>query len=1217
MQHFASGKRYAAGCLACSRRKTTHESVSVSVPNDSSLMPVSPGKTGLFKRSIRIMKLTAFLLTLGFLQVQANGLGQEVTLDVKEEKLEKVIPLIEKQTGYVFFYTSDLIKKARPVTLQVRNEALSKVLDLCFKNQALDYAIDGKTISLIERRTAISQTSSPSSPIEPFKKVTVLGRVVNEKDEPVAGATVMVKGSTYATATDERGEFRLEEVEETSTLIISGANIETSEVKIRGRESVSIKVQSKIAVNEAVVVVSTGYQDIPKERVTGSFTQPNKEMYNTRVSTDIISKLEGITSGLVFNKNPSNGATELNIRGRSTIFANSEPLIVVDNFPYSGDINNINPNDVETVTVLKDAAASSIWGVRAGNGVIVITTKKGKFNQPLKVQVNTNITISEKPNLFYDPNFLTSGTFIEAEQLLFELGYYNADLSNTVTFPAVSPVIEILSKVRNGVLPYSEGISQINQLKQNDVRSELLKYFYRNPLTQQYNISLSGGSDKINSIFSVGYDNKLTEFIKGNNYRLTINSLNTFTPIKNLEISLGFNYTQNENLTGLNLSEINTTNSKRIYPYAKFADDQGNYLPIVKNFRDSFVSTVESKGLLNWQYIPLHEKDLNSRKRKSSDTRLITGIKYQIYRNLFAEATFQYQKGTTQENSFRDSKSYYVRNLINRYATINSSGVVTKLDNIPLGGILETSSFNFTSKQFRSQLSYSNKKQLHNITALTGIEVIEVLRESNNNTLYGYNNELGISQLVNPVTEFTLYPTNTSATIPVNISSGSTLDRFRSYYANGAYSYDNRYVLSLSGRIDQSNFFGVKANQRSVPLWSWGIKWNLSNELFYKINWLPNLNLRVTYGFNGNLDKSVTAYATAVYLSSPIPPNFAQFNNVPNPNLRWEKTGILNIGFDFGSKNNILSGSIDYFNKKGIDLMGDAVLAPSIGYVSLLGSNSARGNFADMKGQGIDITINTKNLSKTIQWNTSFLLSYATDKVTKYDINYDASTFLGADVGILPLVGKPIYGLFSFRWGGLDPLTGNPRGYLADTLSTNYSAIRGQLEFHDIVYHGPTRPILFGGLNNIIKWQRLTLSANISYKLGYFFRRRSINYGSFINNLIGHKDFTQRWQKKGDEAVTTVPSFPLFVDTDRDNFYAQSEILVEKGDHIRLQDISLSYELEKKQLPKLPINHVQFYLYINNIGILWRANNQRLDPDFYSGGILPARSLSFGVKASF
>jgi len=1165
-----------------------------------------------------VMKLTTALILIGCLQVSAKGFTQEsITLSEKNAPLEKVFKKIKQQTGYYFVHRDEWLKQAHNVDINVKDAPLSEVLEICFRNQPITYSIVGKTVIIKLKEVAKNTPPLEAPPID------VRGRVVNEKGEPVVGATITVKGTSRATSTDEKGEFILNGVDENATLIISSVSNEQQEIKLNGRNEINVQLKTKVTELAGVAVaVNTGYQEIPKERATGSFATVNEVQLDRRVATDIISKLQGIASGLLFTKDLKSGDRKLSIRGRSTIFANDQPLIVVDNFPYEGDINNINPNDVESITLLKDAAAASIWGVRAGNGVIVITTKRGIRNQPLRVELTSNITIGNKPDLFYDPNYLSAPEFITLEDTLFRRGFYNADFTATDRRP-VSPGVEIFLKRKNGQITPGDSAALFAPLYTYDVRRDLEQYFYRRAVNQQYAINFSGGTDKIVYFFSGGFDKNLASAVGNENTRVTLTSQNVFTPIENLDITAVIAYTQANTETDNTLADVRTggLQNKNIYPYARLTDDQGNPVTIVKDYRTSFVDTVSTnRGLLNWKYVPIDELGLTENKTKLSDIRIMTAIKYKFIRGLSAEIRYQYEKQNIQGRIYQNQETYYARNLINQFSSGSGASLVR---NIPLGGILSPTYNDLVSHSGRGQINYSANWEKNDLVAIAGIEVREARNDQNAYRLYGYNDDVATYGLVNPTTFYTLYPSGNLGIISDGVSNSGRLDRFRSYYTNAAYTYNDRYTLSASGRIDQSNYFGVNANQRSVPLWSVGVKWDIDREKFYASKLLPVLRVRATYGFNGNLDKTVTAYTTVLYGNqSLISAPRATIRNAPNDDLRWEKTGMVNLGIDFAFKNRVVSGSLEYFSRKGIDIMGDEILAPSTGYTNPVSNTTAfRGNFSTIKGQGVDIQLYSRNIDRIFKWTTGLLFTYATDKVLDYNAPISFATYValanGSQGVIYPMEGKPVYGVYSYRWGGLDPATGDPRGFVADTISKNYGQTNNPTQAADIVYNGPARPEIFGGITNFFAWKRLSLSANIIYKFRYSFRRSSINYSTLFNSWYGHKDFTNRWQKPGDEKITDVPSIPTGINTNRDLFYANSEVLIEKGDHIRLQDVTLSYDLSRNQWSKLPVKEIQLYIYLNNIGILWRANDLDLDPEFPIGGIPLPRSISFGAKIEF
>lgn len=1166
------------------------------------------------------MKANVLILSIIFLLaasplLHAKEYTQTITISERNSSLEKIFKQIEKQTGYLFVYRDEWLQQAGKVTIDVKNATLEEVLDLCFRNQSITYSIVERTI-VIRRKERIEKKDQQANAPLP---INIRGRVINENRDPVAGATVSVKSTSKAAITNENGEFLLNDVPDNASLVISSVSFETQEVPLNGRSEIVIQLKIEIGELSSVsVTVSTGYQVLPKERVTGSFAQPDKQMYGSRVAPDVISKLEGITSGLVFNRSRTGGLS-LGIRGRSTIFANDQPLIVVDNFPYDGDINNINPNDIESVTILKDAAAASIWGVQAGNGVIVISTKRGKFNQPLKVELNTNITVQEKPDLFYDPQFLNSKEFIDVEAFLFGKGFYNADFNASSKVP-ISPVVEILNQRKLGLISAADSATAINALRGLDVRNEMGKYFYRRAVNQQYSLSLSGGSNKAAYFLSVGFDKNRASLTGNQSNRITLNSITTFTPAKGLEITGGINYIQWKNESNVTASQLDAAGSGKSYkrlPYTQLADAAGNPLPILKDYRSGYADTAGGGKFLNWHYYPLQELALSDNTGKQYDIRLNAGIKYTILKGLSAELKYQYEKGISESRNLQTVETYYARNLVNQFTTINPDGSVKR--NIPVGGILNLMNSDLTSARLRGQVNYNGNWNKNDISVIAGAEAAEIKVDGSSGAAYGYDPLTLTSIPVNYDSTYSNLNPEGSALIPYMESYSGTLNRFRSYFLNAAYTYNNRYVVSVSGRIDQSNFFGVKANQRSVPLWSVGGKWNIDNESFYHIAWLPSLKLRTTYGYSGNLDKSVTAYTTGRYeaISAGIVNlPYVTILTPPNPELQWEKTAMLNIGVDFGLQRNIITGSIEYFRKKGIDLMGDVLLAPSIGYYAPNSSQSIRGNFAGMKGEGIDVVLNTRNIDKSFKWTTTFLFSYATDEVTSFDRENTANTAVTSGTNIYPVVGKPVYSIYSYAWGGLDSLTGEPMGYLNKTLSKDYAKLANPTEYSELIYNGPARPVFFGGLINNFSWKGFSLRATISYKLGYYFRRSSINYGGLFRQWEGHEDFSSRWQKPGDEKTTYVPAMLYPINNNRDNFYTRSSVLVEKGDHIRLQDISLSYDLDKSQLKVLPLKHIQLYIYANNIGILWRANQHDIDPDYQSGFPAP-RSMAAGLRATF
>lgn len=964
-----------------------------------------------------------------------------------------------------------------------------------------------------------------------------------------------------------------------------------------------------------VDIVSTGYQFIPKDRATGSFSLVDSVQFKRRVTEDVFSRLEGISHTLLFNKNTaraSNGGTDLSIRGLSTLYANSQPLIVLDNFPYNGDLNSINPGDVSTISILKDAAAASIWGIRAGNGVVVITTKKGRYRQPLEISFNSNVSVSAKPDLYYSPQYLSSKGYIEMEIFLFNNGKYATALANPATMP-VSEVVKLLDQQKKGASPVLIQ-QELDRLRGNDFRDDLSKYVYRNGVSQRYFLNLSKGTDISNHYFSGGYDHSTKSILHNNSNRITLNTQHDIRVFKKMVLSGGVYYTKtNSDVDSLSGGLL----TSQVPSYGKLKDVNGQNVIFYKGITSLTNSNMISKGFLDGSYNALGEFGSAPTVISLSDLRLNTNLNYSILPGLNVQLKYQYEHIRRSREIINSIENYFTRSQINRYAQL-SNGKVSAFP-IPIGSIQDLLQAEITSQNFRAQLNYDNRWQQHEISAIAGYELSEYDSQANDYTHYNYNSKTGTYADIDALTTFNLNPSGTGS-IPGNKDRFGNLDRIRSVFANAAYTYKQKYVLSGSARIDGANYLGVNTNNKRVPLWSVGALWHLDREKFLALNWLEELKIRTTYGFNGNFEKANTGITTLIYSSvSEISKlNQAVVNHVGNPDLRWEKIGIANLGIDFSLMKRRVSGSIEYFVKSGKDLLGDKLLPRNTGLITM------RMNYAEMKSHGLDLSLTIRNLDRQIKWQSTFLFSKVKDRLTRYD-QFSGFQDQFIQQGALNLVvERPIYSLYAYKWAGLDPLTGEPRGYLNGEVSKDYKSITSTLDVASLEYVGPTRPVAFGAVSSAIGVGPFTLSFNISYKLGYYFRRYSVNYTRLYQNLTleSSGDFEKRWQKPGDELWTSIPSMPKYGEEAAvSSFYNASAVLATKGDHIRLQDMSLSFDINSRKWKSIPAKQIQLYVYASNLGILWRANDYGLDPDIlrssYVLDIPTPRSFSLGLKANF
>lgn len=1033
----------------------------------------------------------------------------------------------------------------------------------------------------------------------------VSGEVKSAADrQALPGANVLIKGTVQGTVTDAEGKFSLSVASDSITLVVSYLGfINQEKVVASGSASPLIfYLEPDQVILGEVEVLSTGYQELPRERASGSFVQLGQEMVDRRVSTNILDRLQDITPGLIFNRRVES-QDPISIRGRSTIFANTMPLVIVDNFPYDGPLENINPNDVTSFTILRDAAAASIWGARAGNGVIVITTKKGTAGQAPQVSLNSNVILSEKPDLFYAPR-MENADFVEVERMLFDRGYYlNSENSNSKT--ALSPVVETLIAERDGIITPEEAARRITGYKGHDVRNDLQALYYRPRASQQYSLGVTGGGARNTYSISAGYDRTDESIVGNSRERVTLNAKNSWRFIKDkLQANLGMYFAGSGVSTGTALPSP--------YSYDYLQDDSGNPLPITRGYSRRYIEGELPPGLLDWNYIPLNEIGTMQNTTRASDLRVNVGLSYQILTGLKASLSHQYWQNNSTQQNYQLPDSYFVRDLVNQFSVLEEDGSITR--NIPEGGIEDRASNFGYSHNFRAQLNYQKSFGKNELNILGGFESKSLRREGSATRFYGYEEELGISRQVDYITRFRRFYNNSLANIPSVDGHTGTVDNFLSGYLNSSFTLDKKLVLNASIRKDASNLFGVRTNQKGVPLWSAGASWVISEEGFASGWNLPFLRLRSTYGYNGNVDRSVSAFTTAQYIAggpfSLIPSlPYAVITSPPNPDLRWEKIGILNFGLDVETTDGRIRSSLEYYVKKGEDLLGDFPVAASNGL------RQFRGNFANTLTKGFDFEISTLNTQGAIRWDTRLFVSYVNEKVTEYEREFGVNSALLGGIGAIPLPGKPLFSILSIPFAGLDPTNGNPLGYLDGEPSDDYSAILGSLKTSDLRYHGPSRPTLFGSITNNVGWRGFSLSVNISYRLGYYYRRQTVNYGDLLTGRISHSDYAERWTEPGDELVTDVPSMPEVNNGNRNTLVLYGSNLVEKGDHIRLQDIRLSYRLNQSEVTWWPFQQTEFYSYADNLGIIWKVSEDPLDPDFRTAR--PSRSISFGMRIGF
>lgn len=1025
---------------------------------------------------------------------------------------------------------------------------------------------------------AKSQSASQNS------SVLIRGTVMSKASVPLVVVSVKAQYNNKTTTTDSEGEFELSILQLPDTITFSHVGYKTQRLVITEQALNLIIHLEELRESLNEVIVSTGYQKISKERMVGAFSQLDSAAYARQAGMGILERLEANIPGFVVNKKTDH---QFLIRGVSSLGKEGtslKPLIILDDFPFDGDLSSINPNDVLSIEVLKDAAAASIWGARAGNGVIVINTKKSKFNQPTQVTANVNAKFKAKPNLFYFPT-LSSSEFIDIEKMLYSKGHYRSVLNNTTTRPIVSPVVELLNRQEKGLINEDEAAQLLATYATIDTRQELLDHVYRIAQVLQNNLTLSGGNQMMSNYISLSYDTESSEYQRGKGAnQVTAQWLTQFKPIPAAQLDFGLYYSRNTN-------KRFALPSLPSIPYLELLAADGSPAFIPKDIRMGYLDTAGGGHLLDWQYRPLEEIDLADNKVIHTNLKANASVAYRLRPWLQVVFKGQYMQANEDNRRHYSLETYFTRNMINRFSRMSGTTIQSI---IPKGGILDIRNGKSSAINLRSQLNIDQHWQDHTITGLLAVDyatgtsgIFSALR------YYGYNAVTGtFSAPLNYDSSYVQYGRLSGAqriAQQTNLQEG-TINRMLSFTSNVSYTYAGKYTVYGSARRDGSNVFGVRTNNRWKPLWSTGVSWHLYKEPFFQSQWMNQLTIRGSFGYSGNVNNTLSGLATMLYTGSANYTGLqkAQVGAAPNPDLRWEQVRTMNGGVDFSMLHNRISGSLDVYSKYSTDIIAPIPFDPTTGI------NLFTVNAASIKGHGYELQLHSKNTTRLLKWNTSLGVAYNKSIVDKvYNGGYRAIDFI--TFGMNPSEGKVAYGISSLKWGGLDPDTGHPIGYFDGKPSTNYAAI-----FNDSIQnqqlHGSSLPLLTTNLLNSVSYKNLSLSFNLKGSFNYYFRQPSIDYASLIRGNT-NREYLNRWQATGDELTTHVPSFVYPVQANRDQFYNLASIHVLKGDHIRLQDVRLSYAMNKKSV------NGQVYIYASNLNvILWKKADTPFDPEF-SGGV--------------
>lgn len=1203
------------------------------------------------------MKLIFFLMFFVVLSASASidVMSQKVNLDFKDADLSTVFKSLEVQTGHIFVYSADRVQAEQiRVSVQLKDAELAQALEVLLKDLPYQYSVEGLSVLIIPAPRHTNRE------ILQIPQKTINGRITDETGSPLVGATVIVKGTTRGVATDVNGRYSIGLPAAATTLEISFIGYKKVEVQIGNRTEINLKLEPDAQVMEDVVV--TGYQTISKERATGAYSIVSAKELEQKPTANIASALNGLVPGLAVQSSPVEGTPRFLIRGQGTLQADQadcDPLIVVDGFPISGysedsdPFATINPNDVESITVLKDAAATSIYGARAANGVIVITTKKGKTGNKLDISADAYWSVSSRADLDYLFNMATAENQFRYVELMHK--YNPINLTGTR-----NPYITPSARVRYMSAPYSllferDGTGHITAAQYDAEKQRLIglgnrqvwkddlhDYIFRQATRSRYNVALRGTTERMNYSFSASYD-KEKGYLEGNdNQRVLLNLTSSTKLTKNLtfDVSLNTVFTKKEK-NGKSVSDL----KKFISPWTRLVDDNGAYTHVPTSstvYEPILLSEYEGKTPASWLYNPVEDRRYTDNTANTMNYRLQGGFSYATTWGLNLSAKGQYEWQRYKNHISYDAESFYVRNLYNTYSTLNA-GTDKYISYFPGGGVFSDAGNIYEGYNLRGQADYTFTADKHILTLLAGSEILSASTEMTPEvTRYGFN------KYTNSVISTPDYVTYNKNIFGVNTRVPyeplgrleSVEDRFFSVYANASYTFDERYSLTVSFRTDASNFQSKTQRDKFSPFYSLGGSWLISREKFMsKASWVDLLKLRVSYGIAGvAAGKKGTSSVTtlAVYPGSLTYTANEAYNAVSargNSTLTWEKSRTWNLGLDAALFGHKLSGSIEFYNKYSYDVLSDATVP-----VISQGVSSATFNNAEVLNRGVELSIGSNlRIAGDLKWKGTLNYAYNHNEVKKYNmLDYYMVYYPGYIEGYSVDV-KLAYKAAGYSPEGfiiLQGKDGTQEIVVDEATSHGSDAISRQkgetlADNNWIYYLGTSTPKSNLSFSSQFTWKGLTLSFMLTGRFSYYVSRGdAIGINSSDASFSKQLDKSFEVYDQGYQNQTSYTAFPLLND---DNYLVYRPIYLYdvrninmsfasnyiKGDHIRLNEIYLGYDLPERWLSRQNVfRRVNVYAQASNLGLIWSANKD-MDPDYTVGNIKPMPTFTFGLKLSF
>jgi TonB-linked SusC/RagA family outer membrane protein len=1120
---------------------------------------------------LRIVKICTFILLAGCLHAFAIGYGQKITLSAKNASIEKVFREIRKQTGIHFLYSDLVLEKAKLVTIQVKDAVLKEVLDHCFKEQPFEYEIKERTI-VVRMKSSVNISGINEDMSTDKKFIDVKGRVVNENNDPVEGVTVTIKGTSIGTTTNQNGEFFLKTVDGNATLVFSHVNIETFELKVKGKQFLDVALRTRIA-EMTEVIINKGYYTEQKKLATGNVsTVKAKDIAQQPVQNPLLA-LVGRVPGVTIEQQTgfANSGVVVRIQGRNSINSGLNPLYVVDGVPFlsqtlptigltrfylgtsEGDANSgggnplsfLNPNDIESIDILKDADATAIYGSRGANGVILITTKKGRAGQ---TKVNANI----------------------------RTGW--ARVNNKVDLLNTEQYLEIRKEAF-----MNDGLPIPNQTTTPNNSNYDLTYWPQDRYTDWQEVLIGGTGRYTDAQIGFSGGNANTQFLISTGYHKETSVFPGDFADKKGSFQFNINHSSNNQKFKVQTSGVYVVDDNQL---------PANDLTLLAvSIAPNAPALYNDDGSLNWEPVILPTGTVSTWLNPVAD--YLLGRYNNRVNNFIGGSLFSYQLlpklSLSTRLGFTNLQTDEVgiipltairpeqRTIVNRSATYGNG--------------------RSTSWIIEPQLSYKAVIGKGNLEALAGSSFQQTENKNRAVNGSGYTSDLALKNLAAAAT----------------VSPGATLYNLYKYnavFGRLNYNFKDRYIVNFTARRDGSSRFG--SENLFNNFWGAAGSWIFSNEKWFSQN-LGFVNfgkLRISYGTTGNDQISDYGFMN---LYDPVAGVGVAYQGIPsmsprghsNPYLQWEETRKLQFGLDLGLVKDKIIINLNYYLNRSSNLLVQTKLS----YIT--GFDRVRENFDGVvENRGWEFSLNSFNIRKpNFTWTTSFNLTIP--ERNGYLVSFpNLFNTIYADIYT---VGRSLYDEKRYQFLGVNPATGL---YVFSDNKGNPTS--GPVD-KDLISFSNTTQRLFGGLQNNITFKGF----EVDFTLQFVKRDAPIFAGSSPGQFRGTTNYgnqptlvLSRWQNAGQETNVQRVSANSAAANNAFFNYLLSDGSITDASFLRLTNLSFSWQLPKQWMKDVHLQNVRLFVQGQNLFSITKYKG--LDPGTGSSYTLPPlQVITVGGQITF